>query len=244
MDESASAVAIPHLVADFAVPQRPGDLQQQQQQPVQQYPTVTAGGVNIVPNIIPNDGTPLVHMGRKAPVLPWPNIGGFGKWSVSSFKFGFGAECLSDDDPDTFWHSDGPQPHFITVEFPSKVSIQKLSIYLCFPLDDSYTPSTMCVRAGTGPADLQDVRVVTLEKPDGWITFDISSEPNEDGEGFKAVQAYILQVIVLANHMNGKDTHIRGLRILGPEDQEPDLDGSNDPFPWSSSPFKMYKQVR
>jgi anaphase-promoting complex subunit 10 len=41
----------------------------------------------------------------------------------------------------------------------------------------------MCVRAGTGPADLQDVRVVTLEKPDGWITFDISSEPNEDGEG-------------------------------------------------------------
>ena len=79
--------------------------------------------------------------------------------------------------------SDGPQPHFITVEFPSKVAIQKLSIFLCFPLDDSYTPSTMCIRAGTGPADLQDVRVVTLEKPDGWITFDISSEARDDGEG-------------------------------------------------------------
>ena len=34
----------------------------------------------------------------------------------------------------------------------------------------------------------------------------------------KAVHAYILQVIVLTNHMNGKDTHIRGLRILGPEE--------------------------
>lgn len=79
--------------------------------------------------------------------------------------------------------SDGPQPHFITVEFPSKVAIQKLSIFLCFPLDDSYTPSTMCIRAGTGPADLQDVRVVTFEKPDGWITFDISSEARDDGEG-------------------------------------------------------------
>ena len=79
--------------------------------------------------------------------------------------------------------SDGPQPHFITIEFPSKVAIQKLSIFLCFPLDDSYTPSTMCIRAGTGPADLQDVRVVTLEKPDGWITFDISSEARDDGEG-------------------------------------------------------------
>jgi len=84
---------------------------------------------------------------------------------------------------------------------------------------------------------------VTLDKPDGWITFDISSEPSDDGEGFKAVQAYILQVIVLSNHMNGKDTHIRGLRILGPEDNETDLD-SNDPFPWAAPRFKMYKQVR
>jgi len=34
----------------------------------------------------------------------------------------------------------------------------------------------------------------------------------------KAVHAYVLQVIVLTNHMNGKDTHIRGLKILGPEE--------------------------
>ena len=27
---------------------------------------------------------------------------------------------------------------------------------------------------------------------------------------------YILQVIIIANHMNGKDTHVRGLRLLGP----------------------------
>jgi len=226
----------------------PGDLRtgavdlpsQEQQQP--QITAVTNGGVSIVPNTI-NDG-PLVHMGRKAPILPWPDIGLLGKWSVSSYKFGFGAECLNDDDPETFWHSDGPQPHFITIEFPSKVAIQKLSIFLCFPLDDSYTPSTMCIRAGTGPADLQDVRVVTLEKPDGWITFDISSEARDDGEGFKSVHAYILQVIVLTNHMNGKDTHIRGLRILGPEEKEPDLDGTNDPFQWTTAPFKMYRQIR
>ena len=62
--------------------------------------------------------------------------------------------------------------------------------------------------------------------------------------------------------MNGKDTHIRGLRILGPEEsvttpfsptpahvfllprKEPDLDGTNDPFPWTTAPFKMYRQVR
>jgi anaphase-promoting complex subunit 10 len=63
---------------------------------------------------------------------------------------------------------------------------QKISIYLSFPQDDSYTPSTLAIRAGTGPMDLQDVRVATFDKPDGWVTFDVSSEPNEDGEGWFA----------------------------------------------------------
>lgn len=61
---------------------------------------------------------------------------------------------------------------------------QKISVYLSFLLDDSYTPSTLAIRAGTGPSDLQDVRVATLDKPEGWITFDVSSEligDEEDG---------------------------------------------------------------
>lgn len=37
--------------------------------------------------------------------------------------------------------------------------------------------------------------------------FRISSNP---------VYAYVLQIIIAANHMSGKDTHVRGLRILGP----------------------------
>lgn len=37
------------------------------------------------------------------PHLPWPDISNRAKWSVSSYKFGFGAECLRDDDPETFW---------------------------------------------------------------------------------------------------------------------------------------------
>lgn len=32
----------------------------------------------------------------------------------------------------------------------------------------------------------------------------------------KPVYAYVLQIIVVANHMSGKDTHVRGLRVLGP----------------------------
>ncbi|KAF5392323.1 hypothetical protein D9757_001369 [Collybiopsis confluens] len=196
---------------------------------------------------------------KRPPALPWPNISSQAKWSVSSFKFGFGPECLLDGDPETFWHrvpsssSDGPQPHFITVEFPRKIAIQasfdasslhphlKLSIFLCHHLDDSYTPSTLAVRAGTGPNDLQDVRIITLEKPDGWLTFDVSSEPNDDGEGLKPVFAYLIQIIILANHMSGKDTHVRGMRVLGPLEEPA---GDEDPFPWISQKFKMYETIR
>ncbi|EAU85650.2 anaphase-promoting complex [Coprinopsis cinerea okayama7 len=172
----------------------------------------------VVPTSIPNPPA-IIRVpvnSLKPPTLPWPDISDRAKWSVSSYKFGFGVECLRDGDPDTFWHSDGPQPHFITLEFPCKVAIQKISILLRFPLDDSYTPSTLAIRAGTGPSDLQDVRMVTFDKPDGWITFDVSSEPNEDGDGLAPVYAYVLQIIIAANHMSGKDTHVRGLRVLGP----------------------------
>lgn len=189
----------------------------------------------------PKDAPPSYPIGRLPPVLPWPDIGHIAKWSVSSYKFGFGPECLRDGDPATFWHSDGPQPHFITIEFPRKVAIQKISIYLRWSQDDSYTPSTLAIRAGTGSSDLQDVRMATLEKPDGWITFDVSSELDDDATSFKPVHAYVLQVIVVANHMSGKDTHIRGLRILGPiEDRTVD----DDPFPFVSPAFKMYECLR
>ncbi|TFY52213.1 hypothetical protein EVG20_g10653 [Dentipellis fragilis] len=137
--------------------------------------------------------------------------------------------------------SDGPQPHFVTLEFPRKMAIQKLSLFLSFPLDDSYTPAALSIRAGTSLGDLQEVRSVTLDKPDGWITFDISAEPGDDGEGFKPVHAYILQVIVLTNHMNGKDTHVRGMRILGPNEDQASWD---DPFPFVTKKFKMHEYIR
>lgn len=110
---------------------------------------------------------------------------------------------------------------------------QKISLHLSFPLDDSYTPSTLCIRAGTSLSDLQDVRIVTLDKPNGWITFDVSAELSDDSEGLcvhllptcyltkhrstsKPIYCYVLQIVVLANHVNGKDTHVRGLHVLGP----------------------------
>ena len=105
-------------------------------------------GLGLRKPVYMNNITPLYYLqaiGKQA-VLPWPDISDRAKWSVSSFKFGFGAECLRDGDPDTFWQwvvcnclvncsnslasSDGPQPHFITVEFPRKLAIQVSSTHL------------------------------------------------------------------------------------------------------------------
>ncbi|KAG1793285.1 uncharacterized protein HD556DRAFT_1209094, partial [Suillus plorans] len=86
---------------------------------------------------------------------------------------------IMDKDPDTFWHSDGPQLHFITVEFPAKWQLsQKIGIYLSWAQDDSYTLSALAIRARICSGDLQNVLVANLEKPDGWITFYVSSEPD------------------------------------------------------------------
>ena len=69
-----------------------------------------------------------------------------------------------------------------TLHIPLTSALQKVSLYLCFPLDDSYTPSTICLRAGTSLSDLQEVKVITLDKPNGWISYDVSAELTEDGQ--------------------------------------------------------------
>ncbi|XP_048428165.1 anaphase-promoting complex subunit 10-like [Pyrus x bretschneideri] len=51
----------------------------------------------------------LREMGKKA------------AWSVSSCKAGNGVSSLRDDNLDTYWQSDGAQPHLVNVQFQRKV---------------------------------------------------------------------------------------------------------------------------
>ncbi|KAF5341874.1 hypothetical protein D9611_001679 [Ephemerocybe angulata] len=180
-----------------------------------------AGAPPTHPTDLQGDGSVIVHpdSSSKPPPSPYPDISHRAKWSVSSYKFGFGVECLRDGDPETFWH-----------------------IFLKFSLDDSYTPSTLAIRAGTGSSDLQEVKIMTFEKPEGWVEFDISSEPNDDGEGMCPVYAYVIHIIVAQNHMSGKDTHVRGLRVLGPIDDN--LGTEDDAFAFKNLQYKMYETLR
>lgn len=53
-----------------------------------------------------------------------------------------------------------------------------MAIFLNFDADDSYTPTKLLIRAGTGLHDLQDIKSIAMEQPRGWIEFDVGTEPD------------------------------------------------------------------
>ena len=119
-------------------------------------------------------------------------------------------EQIRDENTETYWQSDGGQPHLINIQFHKKMSISEMAFYLDYSLDESYTPKKMSIRAGTTFHDLVEVRVVELHEPTGWVTV-----PLDPKEG-KVLRAFFLQVCVVSMHQNGRDTHVRQAKIFGP----------------------------
>ncbi|KAH8503589.1 hypothetical protein H0E87_014752 [Populus deltoides] len=142
----------------------------------------------------------LREMGKKA------------AWSVSSCKPGNGVSSLRDDNLDTYWQSDGAQPHLVNIQFQKKVKLQLVVLYVDFKLDESYTPSKISIRAGDGFHNLKEIKTMELVKPTGWVYLSLSG--NDPRETF--VNTFMLQIAVLSNHLNGRDTHVRQIKVYGP----------------------------
>ncbi|CAD6271753.1 unnamed protein product [Miscanthus lutarioriparius] len=49
-------------------------------------------------------------------------------WSVISCKAGNGVAALRDDNLDTYWQSDGAQPHLVSIQIQKKVQLQVIQI--------------------------------------------------------------------------------------------------------------------
>lgn len=143
-------------------------------------------------------------------------LGHLAVWTVSSAKSGNGIAELRDNSTETYWQSDGHLPHYINIEFQRKVTISEVSILLNYKLDESYTPQKLLIRAGNKHADLKEVAPEALFKePVGWKR--IKLRPSKTGtEDDGPLRAYLLQVVVLENHQNGRDSHIRQIDVFGP----------------------------
>lgn len=166
-------------------------------------------------------------------------------WSVTSAKPGNGVELLRDGNLDTYWQSDGAQPHLINVQFQRKVKVREIALYADYKLDESYTPSKISVRAGNSFHDLREVRVVDLDEPVGWtrVRLDKSDESDEsDGAAGAPLRAYFLQIAVLSNHQNGRDTHVRQVKIFGPRTSPMAMLGNGVSF--TTPEFAQFATVR
>lgn len=162
-------------------------------------------------------------------------IGKLAVWSVSSAKPGNGVDLLRDSNLDTFWQSDGAQPHLVNIQFQKKVRLQQLAIYVDYKHDESYTPNKISVRVGNSFHDLREVKQIELDEPIGWVR--ISLCPNDSIE---FLRAFLIQLAVLSNHQNGRDTHIRQIKIYGPRQSA--VIGHQ--FQFTSIEFRTYSTIR
>ncbi|KAI9101022.1 anaphase promoting complex subunit 10-like protein [Phlyctochytrium arcticum] len=158
--------------------------------------------------------------------------------SVSSHKEEHPPQRLVDGDLNTYWQSDGAQPHYITLEFPQRMTLTKLSLYLDHAKDESYTPNLVSIRAGNSNYDLQDLNRFEIGEGQGWIDFSLG----DDDDNSTPLRVHVLQICILANLQNGKDTHIRQLKVFAPparHDMLPD-----DVLPFSNREYQMYSTFR
>ncbi|KAG0217178.1 Anaphase-promoting complex subunit 10 [Mortierella sp. GBA43] len=154
------------------------------------------------------------------------DIGRLATWTVSSAKTDHGIEMLRDDNLDTYWQSDGPQPHLVNMQFEKKTSIQQLSFYFDFKQDESYTPLRISIRGGTSFHNLKELMNSELEGITGWVNINLEDVP---GSG-RTPKLFLLQLAILANQHSGRDTHIRQLKLFSARESLQFADSEDPPF--------------
>ena len=85
-----------------------------------------------------------------------------------------------------------------------------MAVFTDFKLDESYTPSKISVRCGTNFNDLQEIEVVELNEPAGWVVIPLK-DLND-----RLVRTFMVQIAVINNHQQGRDTHLRQIEIHSP----------------------------
>ena len=124
----------------------------------------------------------------------------------------------------TFWQSDGIAPHILNIQFLKKASVSKICFYVDYGSDESYTPKKVVVRSGTTQQDLQDVAAIELHEPLGWCQVSLTSDSSGGGADCECqkpqqpLRTHLLQLRVASMHQNGRDTHIRQIKVLGPRE--------------------------
>uniref|UniRef100_H2Z5N8 Anaphase-promoting complex subunit 10 n=1 Tax=Ciona savignyi TaxID=51511 RepID=H2Z5N8_CIOSA len=151
-------------------------------------------------------------------------IGHQAVWSVSSCKQGYGVNSLRDNSLDTYWQSDGTQPHMVNVQFKQKTTMHSIGVYTDYKSDESYTPSRLSISVGNDFNDLTEVEQVELSEPSGWIWIKL---PNQAGD--KPIRTFMAQISVLqvGLYVIGRDTHMRQIKVFASTEDATSVDFSS-----------------
>jgi anaphase-promoting complex subunit 10 len=186
-------------------------------------------------NVDASSESTIIKATPKLPALTNPDVREIGHeavWSLSSCKPGNGVTQLMDSLTETYWQSDGAQPHLINIHFSRRKAVCEVSFYLDYSLDESYTPKRIGIKSGVTFHDLEEVKVVEMHEPSGWISVPLHAEidplDNEPDEGAdddeekesrrkrKPLRTHFIQICVLSMAQNGRDTHVRQVKLFGP----------------------------
>ncbi|CEP62979.1 anaphase promoting complex subunit DOC1 LALA0_S06e08262g [Lachancea lanzarotensis] len=137
------------------------------------------------------------------------NITNLAFWKASSQKDGNPIVYALDDNPHNFWQSDGSQPHHVEASFSKRVEIAQLALFLSLSIDESYTPQIMKVYAGHSASDATHYKTLEVRNVNGWVALTFEDNRPQDG----LLKCQYLRVDIPVNHENGKDTHLRGIRV-------------------------------
>lgn len=88
--------------------------------------------------------------------------------------------------------------------------------------------------------------VQELVEPSGWVTIPLYTAvkvAHHQPESAEVLRAHLVQLVVLASHMNGRDTHIRQIKIFGPR-QVATKGMNTDLSHFSSLEFEQFAHVR
>lgn len=140
------------------------------------------------------------------------DVGHLAHWKASSFKPGNPTQNALDDNPDTFWQSDGAQPHEIDIYFSKRMSIVLLVLYFSLLADESYTPRFVSIYVGHSPTDALFYKSLEVRNVNGWVALTFEDSRPHD----RLLKCQFIRLVFPVNHENGKDTHLRGIKLFTP----------------------------
>jgi anaphase-promoting complex subunit 10 len=71
------------------------------------------------------------------------------------------------------------------------------------------------IRVGSHFNDLTELEQLELNEPSGWVVVPLR-DPTSVEHDERPVRAFMIQIAILSNHQNGRDTHMRHIKIHAP----------------------------